>query len=485
MAARNPAPRPGGVRATRPPRPPGPPGPAGAPAGAGAPPGGPAPPPPPPPRGAPLDPARAAGPGTVAAERLVDELVDLFARAYWDPDHLDWGAWGERHRAAAVAAEDRRALDAALGRMVRELGDDHSSWLGRPGEASAPPPSEAPRLGLQLAYVAGQGLVIERVYAGTPAETAGLRRADVITAVGALDVRDVGSLFEANAALAAALAEGPAQLTIRRGRVAFEVEVPGAAVAFRDAAGRPYALLLGDGVGYLHVPTFQEPGVGAAVHAAVRDLAARGATALVLDLRGNLGGRLVEAGLAVGPFLEGDWARAIARGEVAWRATYTVVSRRDGGEVGVARLEGAGGELLGEARGVGPVRFSGPRVVGGGGGGPGRGGGGGGGPPGPPPPRPAEMGPGGGAAAGRARVVGERTAGNVEAVRAYRLSDGSQVLVAIARLEAAGGARLDDGVAPEVTARATVLDLARGQDPPLAEALRLLAGLPFVPGRWF
>ena len=421
------------------------------------------------PRLGPVDPARAAGPGTVAAERLVDELVDLFARAYWDPDHLDWGAWGERHRAAAVAAEDRRALDAALGRMVRELGDDHSSWLGRPGEASAPPPSEAPRLGLQLAYVAGQGLVIERVYAGTPAETAGLRRADVITAVGALDVRDVGSLFEANAALAAALAEGPAQLTIRRGRVAFEVEVPGAAVAFRDAAGRPYALLLGDGVGYLHVPTFQEPGVGAAVHAAVRDLAARGATALVLDLRGNLGGRLVEAGLAVGPFLEGDWARAIARGEVAWRATYTVVSRRDGGEVGVARLEGAGGELLGEARVVGPVRFSGPLVV----------------LTGSETASAGEIVAGGLAAAGRARVVGERTAGNVEAVRAYRLSDGSQVLVAIARLEAAGGARLDDGVAPEVTARATVLDLARGQDPPLAEALRLLAGLPFVPGRWF
>ena len=421
------------------------------------------------PRLGPVDPARAASPGTVAAERLVDELVDLFARAYWDPDHLDWGAWGERHRAAAVAAEDRRALDAALGRMVRELGDDHSSWLGRPGEASAPPPSEAPRLGLQLAYVAGQGLVIERVYAGTPAETAGLRRADVITAVGALDVRDVGSLFEANAALAAALAEGPAQLTIRRGRVAFEVEVPGAAVAFRDAAGRPYALLLGDGVGYLHVPTFQEPGVGAAVHAAVRDLAARGATALVLDLRGNLGGRLVEAGLAVGPFLEGDWARAIARGEVAWRATYTVVSRRDGGEVGVARLEGAGGELLGEARVVGPVRFSGPLVV----------------LTGSETASAGEIVAGGLAAAGRARVVGERTAGNVEAVRAYRLSDGSQVLVAIARLEAAGGARLDDGVAPEVTARATVLDLARGQDPPLAEALRLLAGLPFVPGRWF
>jgi C-terminal processing protease CtpA/Prc len=88
-------------------------------------------------------------------------------------------------------------------------------------------------------------------------------------------------------------------------------------------------------------------------------------------------------------------------------------------------------------------------------------------------------------ASGRARVVGETTQGNVEAVRAYALSDGSRVLVAIARVEASDGALLDAGVTPEVTARASVLDLARGVDPPVAEALRLLGDLPFTPGRWF
>lgn len=417
---------------------------------------------------APPDPGRAAT-AAVAAERLWAEVVDLFQRAYWDPGHVDWTAWGERHREAVVGAPDRAALDAALARMVRELGDDHSSWIGRsPADAPAPDPPEVPRLGVQVAYVAGRGLVIERVYAGTPAEAAGLRRADVITAVGERDLRGAGSLFEANTALAAAFAEGIARLSVERGRIAFEVEVVGATVAFREVADRPYALLLGDGVGYLHVPSFQETGVGAAVHAAVRDLIERGATALVLDLRGNLGGRLVEAGLAVGPFLEGDWARAVARGEVDWRASY-VVERDRGGEVGVARLAGAGGALLGEARVRDPARFSGPLVV----------------LVGSETASAGEIVAGALAVAGRARVIGERTAGNVEAVRVYRLSDDSQVLVAIARVEAADGTSLDDGVAPEVVARATLLDLARGQDPPLAEARRSLAHLPFVPGRWF
>lgn len=418
---------------------------------------------------APFGPPRAVAAGSVPQERLWAEVVALFERTYWDPDHLDWAAWGERHREAVVGAPDRASLDAALARMVRELGDDHSSWLGRPedGAGPAPDPPAAPRLGVQLAYVAGRGLVIERVYAGTPAEAAGLRRADVLTAVGAVDLRLVGSLFEANAALAAALVDGEAALAVERGRQSFTIQIVGAVVPFRDVAWRPYAVMLGSGVGYLHVPSFQEPGVGAAVHAAVGVLLEQGATALVLDLRGNLGGRLVEAGLAVGPFLEGAWARAVARGRVDWQATYAVLRER-GAEVGIARLEGSGGPL-GEARVRTPARFSGPLVV----------------LVGSETASAGEIVAGALAAAGRARVIGERTAGNVEAVRAHRLFDGSQVLVAIARVEAADGTALDAGVLPEVTSRATVLDLARGQDPPLAEALRLLGRLPFVPGRWF
>jgi carboxyl-terminal processing protease len=402
-------------------------------------------------------------------ERLLRELVALFQANYWDPGHLDWAAWGESHRAAVVAADDRRALDAALTRMVRELRDDHSSWLGLPGATEAPErePAATPRLGVQLSYVDGRGLVVERVYAGTPAAAADLRRADVITAVGDLDLRTAGSLFEANAALAAALSEGPAALRVERGRVAFDVEVVASPVPWVEVATRPYGVMLDAEVGYLHVPTFNEAGVGLAVHRALHDLDAAGARALVLDLRGNLGGRLVEAGLVVGAFLEGRWARATARGELAWVATTAFEGARARGVV--SQLVEPGGAVIGEARVERPAWFEGPLVV----------------VVGSETASAGEIVAGALLGAGRARVVGETTQGNVEAVRAFVLSDGSRVLVAIAQVEGADGAALQGGVAPEVTARASVLDLARGVDPPVAEALRLLGRLPFTPGRWF
>lgn len=404
-------------------------------------------------------------------ERLLQELVALFRTNYWDAGHTDWGAWGARYREAVVAAEERGALDAALGRMVRELGDDHSSWLGLPPgtdtQGRDTPPT--PRLGVQLSYVDGRGLVVERVYPGTPAAEADLRRADVITAVGGLELGSAGSLFEANAALAAALGDGSAALRVERGRMAFDVEVGASTVAFSDVAMQPYAVMLGDDVGYLHVPTFNAAGVGSAFHLALRGLAADGARSLVLDLRGNLGGRLVEAGLVVGAFLEGPWARATSRGEVAWSATYEVGPAPNGGLRAVSRLVEPDGAVIGEARVEDPAAFAGPVVV----------------VVGSETASAGEIVAGALLAAGRARAVGETTQGNVEAVRAYALSDGSRVLVAIARVEASDGGALDAGVVPEVTARASMLDLARGVDPPVAEALRLLGGLPFTPGRWF
>jgi carboxyl-terminal processing protease len=326
----------------------------------------------------------------------------------------------------------------------------------------------APRLGLQLAYVEDRGLVVERVYPTTPADRAGLRRADVITAVGGIDLRRVGSLFAANAVLADALRAGPAALTVERGRVRLDLDVVGSSVDFGAVAARPYAALLGDGVGYVHVPTFNAEEVAADVHAAVRGLIASGAHALVLDLRGNLGGRVLEAGLTFAAFGDGTWSVAVARGEEAWRATAGIEVATEG-RVAVARLLRADGTALGEERLRDPVRFDGAVVV--------------------------LVGSENASAAEvlaaalaegiGARVVGERTAGNVEAVRAFELPDGSRVLVAIADLRSPSGASLEGGLAPDVVARADVRDLARGVDPPVAEARRLLGGLPFTPGKFF
>jgi carboxyl-terminal processing protease len=406
--------------------------------------------------------------------RVLDALVALFARTYHQADARDWVAWGDAARAEVLGAADRATFDAAMARLVRSLGDGHSSWVGRPtplasDAAAATEGAVPPRLGVQLSYVEDRGLVVERVYPGTPADLAGLRRADVITAVGDVDLRRAGSLFEANGALAAALVQGPTTLRVERGRVARTLEVVGAAVAFERVAARPYAVMLDGDVGYLHVPSFNEDGVASDVHAALRGLMAAGARSLVFDLRGNLGGRVLEAGLTVAAFVDGPWAIALARGEEVWRATAAIEPAARGVPVAVARLERPDGSSMGEQRLADPVRFTGPVVL--------------------------VVGAENASAAevvahalvdgADARVVGERTAGNVEAVQAHALPDGSRVLVAIADLRSASGAVLSGGLRPDVEARATVRDLARGVDPPVAEARRWLGGLPFTPGRYF
>jgi carboxyl-terminal processing protease len=390
-------------------------------------------------------------------------------------DRLCWG-WARGptpHRDSVTGAPDRTAFDRAMRRMVRELADDHSAWdglaEGQGAVASDPEetvrlPDAPPRIGVQLGFVAGRGLVVERVYPGSAAERAGLQRGDVIVAADDASLRPWRTLVEAQRVLALALDDGLARLSVerRRSSLALDVHVP--EVAPERAAATPYGVLLDASTAYLAVPSFNAPGIGASVHATLRDLAAAGAVNLVLDLRGNLGGRLVELGLVLGAFVDGDWAEAVARGDVAWRGRY----ERDA-SIGRALLLNVAGQVMSEAFVEGPIRWPGKVVA----------------------IVSAENSSAGEIAAlalqdlGRARVVGEATTGNVEAIRGFGLPDGSRVMVAVANLRGTRGLDFDAGVVPDVTVRTTLEDLARGYDPAVAEARRLLGGLPFTPDRHF
>ena len=308
-------------------------------------------------------------------DRLLREVVALFAAHYWDPDHLDWARWGERYRSAARAAEGRLSFDAVMVRMVRELGDGHSSYLGLRSTGGANPAAAA---------------------GGEPAWS---------------------------------------------------------------------ARIVADGVGVLTLRNFQAEGVAEGVHAALRSLQVQGAEALLVDLRGNGGGRLLEAGLVAGIFLEGVWTQAWGPAGPLWEARVRrVPALEGGGERLLAALGTDGGSELGHAELAQPARFSGPLVV---------------------------LIDRFTASAGEllahalrelagARLVGEASAGNVEAVRPFRLSDGSQVLIAIAEMRSARGVSVGEGLQPAV-----VVGSSAAADLGLRAGLRVLRQLPFTPGRWF
>lgn len=169
--------------------------------------------------------------------------------------------------------------------------------------------------------------------------------------------------------------------------------------------GRVSFRVMGE-VGYLKVPDLASPGIALDTRGAVDELVAVGATALVLDLRGNPGGRLVEMMQVAGIFTRGFLWRVLTRwslpipypalGSVATDLPLAILT--DGGVNSAA--EGLAGALQRQ---------------------------------------------------GRALIVGEPTAGNVEAVLPFCLRDGSQAWIATGVLAPIGAPSWEgEGVLPDI-----------------------------------
>lgn len=292
-------------------------------------------------------------------EQRFDVVWRLVAERYWGLEHsgIDWSAQGERYRPQAAAAKDDDAFYTVVQELYLQLGDDHSVFV---------PPAEVEAM--------------REKYGTLPcvAVFAGVDRPPVSTA---------------------ALLTYP---------LLAQVELPELAEP-ATVANLTYGLLDAY-VGYLRLPDLASDGVSAGLRAAVRALEADGATTLVLDLRGNPGGRLVTMMEVAGAFTSGFLWRTItswtlplpypAIGPVITSLPLVVLI--DGGVNSAA--EGLAGALQ---------------------------------------------------ASGRATVVGQRSAGNVEALLPFCLRDGSQAWIATGVLAPLRGPTWEGrGVSPDVEAPA-------------------------------
>ncbi|CAN5892527.1 hypothetical protein BH24DEI2_BH24DEI2_09400 [soil metagenome] len=174
-------------------------------------------------------------------------------------------------------------------------------------------------------------------------------------------------------------------------------------------------------VGYIRLPDLASDNVARNVRQAVKTLVRDGAQSFVLDLRGNPGGRLIEMMQTAGVFTDGFLWRTVTKWALplpypALGATETKLPLAvliDGGVNSAA--EGLAGALQGK---------------------------------------------------GRATVVGETSAGNVEAVLPFCLRDGSQAWIAAGVLAPIGG--------PTWEGRGVVPDIATSSEGALDAAVRYL-----------
>ncbi|HEV3470101.1 MAG TPA: S41 family peptidase, partial [Pyrinomonadaceae bacterium] len=262
-----------------------------------------------------------------ARARVFDDVWELVRTRYYDPSlrGVDWPALGESLRPLAARARDEAEFYAVLRRLLGSLRDPHTRVFP-PGESADWRVQRFVTVGVSLRELGGE-LLVTSVARESEAERAGVRPGDAVLSVdgepaAALVARRLAEQPGAGASSARLLAvtrlfDGPRDTAVS---VVFRRESGGGERALRlrrEVFSRVPELRVrraGGGVAVAQFNIFTEE-IAARFVRALRD-EARGARALVVDLRDNGGGEteamtdiastLLPAGTPLGRFTGRD-----------------------------------------------------------------------------------------------------------------------------------------------------------------------------------
>jgi carboxyl-terminal processing protease len=335
-----------------------------------------------------------------------------------------------RSLVAAVSEHHTRYLD-------QRQNEEHQAW--RRGEV------RYEGIGTRLRR---PSTVVLEVFDGSPAAMAGIRTGDRIVEVDGVSVTD-GPAEDAISRIRGALGSTVEVVVERRGIVEplrFTLERAEIKLPFV----RWEVLQRSDGreIGHVQIRGFPEPGVDERLGQALAELDLRGVDGLILDLRGNSGGR-IDVGMKVASrFLREEVVfqqvdRSGRQRQVRptsgqyWKRSIPIVTLVDGGTASM-------GEILSSAL----------------------------------------------QEAGAATVVGTQTAGSVAGARLFPLTNGGALQITVLKITSGRGAALNDiGVTPDISVDLSDDDLLSGVDVQLEAAIQYLhrsphrAGVSILPSR--
>lgn len=193
-------------------------------------------------------------------------------------------------RNALVPSSETSKVAGAIEGLLGSLEDTYAAYYSPADYASLQQSQKGEFFGVGISVgldTSGQPRA-ERVFPGSPAESAGIKAGDLITAVNG-ERRAKWDLEQF-----VALVRGPAGTTVvvevtRKGVTPFAVTLTRARVTIPSTTDKMY----GD-VGYVRLMSFNEPSAGD-LSAAIKRLDSAGAKGYVLDLRQNPGGLLSSA----------------------------------------------------------------------------------------------------------------------------------------------------------------------------------------------
>ncbi|MBX5489614.1 MAG: S41 family peptidase [Chloroflexi bacterium] len=384
----------------------------------------------------PLDPAAlVAGAEKGMTQALHEAGVERVPRGLTAPggDALQqWRVLSQRYQSLAARYADvlpaRELAYAAIQGLADSADDSHTNFLT--------PEQYQEHLRWSRGDVSYAGIgarmrgplpTVVEVYPDTPAEQAGLRPGDAIVAVDGRPTTD--TRIEEMVTWVRGEEGTPVRLTVQRAITGQEEEL----TLVRARVHVPFVESRRiDDLGYVQLRGFPEPSVVEGVEAAIERLQREGIRGLILDLRGNSGGRIDVGTRLLSRFVpDGPIYQAVDR-----RGRVEIASVRDARPILTVPLvvlidEGTAsmGELFAAAvqeHGVG-------------------------------------------------RLIGVTTAGSVAASVVVALGDGSALQLSIEQVYSGGGALLDKvGVTPDEVVELDLIALRLGHDAQLSRAIDYL-----------
>jgi carboxyl-terminal processing protease len=368
---------------------------------------------------------------------VFDALVAKVNEVYVYPDFngVDWKGIIAKHKAAITAGLDTEAFYLDMEHLIAELNDDHSQFQSpsilAASNVELSGKNDYVGIGVVILPEPDRGLVtILSVFPDSAAEHAGLKQHDSILAVDGTPIVQNGQPLPR-------LVRGPECTAVR-----LTVQSPGgqphdiALVRYRITAPEPVEAKLvstadGSRIGYIFIPTFYDETIPGQVRDALNNFGKL--DGLILDNRMNPGGSSDVVAPIFGYFTGGVVGHFVGRrGQRPLNITGDPVQNSD--TVPLVILVGKGTASFGEI-------FSGTMQD-----------------------------------IGRAKLVGENTAGLIELLHGYDFKDGSRAWIAEERYDPLNSHAnwKKTGITPDVVVTSDWADFTFSDDPSLVAALKLL-----------
>ena len=342
---------------------------------------------------------------------------------------LFWEAWQivQSEYYGDLPNQDELTYGAIRG-AVNTLGDPYTAFVEPQAAAIMREDQSGSFEGIGALVTMEDGVLsIVSVYEDRPAQKAGLRKGDVIAQVDDTPIENM-SIYEA-----ISLIRGPAGTSVhlkvvREGEEPFEVDVVRAKIDIELVTSK----MLDDGIGYVRLTQFDNTAT-AKLATAIEELLAQNPKGLILDLRSNPGGLLIESVQTAGLFLPQGTDVLIERFKDGTENPYTTSDEPVAPDIPLVVLVDAGSASASEIV-AGALQDH-----------------------------------------GRAVLIGDKTFGKGSVQLLHELSDGSELRVTVARwFTPKGRAIHGEGLDPDIVVGITQEDIDAERDPQLDRAVEYL-----------